>query len=72
MSRNATGVDTPQELDTLGNLWTIEDLSSFLQIPAGTIYQWRHRGEGPPALRLGNHLRWQAATVLAWVQSQRG
>lgn len=72
MSRSAAGVDTPQELDTLGSLWTIEDLSSFLQIPVGTIYQWRHRGEGPPALRLGNHLRWQAATVHAWVQSQRG
>ncbi|MGH2704007.1 MAG: hypothetical protein ACRDJ4_02605 [Actinomycetota bacterium] len=21
----------------------------MLQVPVGTIYQWRHRGEGPPA-----------------------
>ncbi len=72
MSRKGAGVDTPQELGTLGNLWTIEDLSNLLRFPMGTIYPWRHRGEGPPAVRLGSYLRRQAATVHAWVQSQRG
>jgi excisionase family DNA binding protein len=52
-------------------LWTVQDLSRYLQIPVGTIYQWRHRGEGPPALRLGNHLRWEPSVVHRWASSQR-
>ncbi|MEO3936371.1 helix-turn-helix domain-containing protein [Dermatophilaceae bacterium Soc4.6] len=53
------------------HLWSVQDLSRYLQIPVGTIYQWRHRGEGPPALRLGNHLRWEPDAVYRWVTSRR-
>jgi hypothetical protein len=25
-------------------LWTIHDVSAYLAVPVGTLYQWRHRG----------------------------
>ncbi|HET8766744.1 MAG TPA: helix-turn-helix domain-containing protein [Pedococcus sp.] len=51
-------------------LWTIHDVAAYLGIPAGTLYQWRHRGMGPPGVRLGKHLRYQPAAVRAWVAEQ--
>lgn len=51
-------------------LWTIHDVSVYLGVPTGTLYQWRHRGMGPPAVRLGKHLRYQPATVRTWVTEQ--
>jgi predicted DNA-binding transcriptional regulator AlpA len=51
-------------------LWTIHDLSAFLGVPVGTLYQWRHREMGPPAVRLGKHLRYQPSAVRAWVAEQ--
>ena len=47
-------------------LWTIWDVSAYLAVPVGTLYQWRHRGEGPPAIRLGRHLRYDAGSVHRW------
>lgn len=48
-------------------LWTIDDVSAFLCVSVATIYQWRHRGEGPPCIRLGKHLRFDPAAVRSWV-----
>ena len=28
----------------LRDLWTISEVSEFLNVPVGTLYQWRHRG----------------------------
>ena len=47
-------------------LWTIKDVSAYLAVPVGTLYQWRHRGEGPPAIRLGRHLRYDPDSVHRW------
>jgi len=58
---------TPQDAP----LWTVHELSKYLKIPVGTIYQWRHRGEGPPALRLGNHLRFDPGAVQRWAHQQQ-
>lgn len=55
---------------TCDRLWTIHDVSGFLGVPVGTLYQWRHRGLGPPVLRLGKHLRYDPARVRAWVAEQ--
>ena len=50
-------------------LWTVEDVSEFLGIPVNTLYQWRHRGYGPSARRVGRYIRYKAADVVAWVES---
>ncbi len=51
-------------------LWTIRDVSAYLTVPVGTLYQWRHRGEGPPAIRLGRHLRYDPDSVHRWALAQ--
>ena len=51
----------------LQELWTIHQVSEFLTVPVGTLYQWRHRGYGPPAWRVGRSLRYDAAAVRRWL-----
>jgi excisionase family DNA binding protein len=51
-------------------LWTIEQAAEYLGIPVGTLYQWRHRRTGPPAMKIGRHLRYDPAEVYAWAKGQ--
>lgn len=51
-------------------LWTVKDVSAYLCVPVGTLYQWRVRHEGPPALRIGKHLRWIPEQVREWARAQ--
>ena len=55
-------------LDTDERLWTVEQLARFLALPVATIYAWRYRGEGPPALRIGRHVRFRPEDIEAWLQ----
>lgn len=48
-------------------LLTPEQLSEFLGIPVGTIYQWRYTGTGPVALKVGRHLRYRPEDVETWL-----
>ncbi|GAB3909111.1 helix-turn-helix transcriptional regulator [Kibdelosporangium lantanae] len=47
-------------------LWGIEELSTFLDIPVNTIRAWRKTNYGPPARKVGKHLRWDPETVREW------
>ena len=58
------------QLPTCERLWTLKDVSDFLGVPVGTLYQWRVRGEGPPALRMGKHLRFDPNAVWLWALDQ--
>ena len=51
---------------TPARLWTPNDVAEFLSVPVATLYQWRCRGIGPPARRVGRHLRYQPEAVRAW------
>ncbi|MEU1604011.1 MULTISPECIES: helix-turn-helix transcriptional regulator [Micromonospora] len=51
-------------------LWSVTDVSAFLGIPVGTLYQWRHRRIGPRASRVGRHLRYDPADVRAWLNQK--
>lgn len=51
-------------------LLTIDDLALWLGKPRGTLYQWRTRGRGPRAIKVGNDLRYQRSEVEAWLASQ--
>jgi excisionase family DNA binding protein len=57
-------------MSDLDALWTVQDVSEFLRVPVGTIYQWRVRSEGPPAMRIGRHLRFDPEAVRAWSRAQ--
>ena len=49
----------------------LEWLSGYIGIPERTIYNWRQRGEGPPACRIGKHLRYRRSDVEAWLAERR-
>ena len=51
-------------------LWTIEETSTYLGIPVGTLYQWRTRGRGPRSYRVGRWARYDPAEVRQWLDSQ--
>ncbi|MFF5483063.1 helix-turn-helix transcriptional regulator [Streptomyces sp. NPDC012935] len=51
---------------------TPEDLVEMFELPSvETVYQWRRKRTGPRGFRVGRHLRFDPADVLAWVNSQR-
>jgi len=51
-------------------LWTVATLSQYLSIPVPTLYKWRQQEVGPPAVRLGKHLRYRPQAVQDWLRSQ--
>lgn len=52
----------------LEKLLSPDELVELLGIPKRTIYNWRLRGEGPPAVRVGRHLRYRPSDVEAWLR----
>ena len=50
-------------------LCSIQDVSRYLKIPVKTLHQWRCRGCGPKARRLGKHLRYDPQEVRDWFES---
>jgi len=61
-----------REVTAAERLWTIEDVSAYLGIPVGTLYQWRSKEYGPPGRRMGKYVRYRPADVRAWVDSLNG
>lgn len=51
-------------------LLTPKELSEELKLALSTIYGWRTRGGGPPAVRVGGRLRYQRGDVDRWLAAQ--
>ena len=51
--------------------WLSEYLGAEEPISHRTIYNWRLRGEGPPAYRIGKYLRYRRSDVDAWLEGKR-
>jgi predicted DNA-binding transcriptional regulator AlpA len=65
MNQKGNGTLTSQE-----PLWSAHDLARFLNISIDAVYQRRHRGTIPPAVRTGLiQLRWRPADVAAWLEA---
>lgn len=47
-----------------------EQLAAELDIPIKTLYQWRYRGTGPRAHRIGKHVRYRRRDIEAWLATQ--
>ena len=58
MSMVSTGYDP---------LLTIEEVSDWLGIPRGTLYQWRTRKQGPRAIKVGGALRYRRSEVESYL-----
>ena len=49
----------------------IDAVAAHLGVSVKSIYAWRLRGEGPPAYRVGKHLRYKLSEVDQWLSEQR-
>ena len=45
-------------------------LKKMHPVPTATIYQWRHHRVGPPAFKVGRHLRYDPDAVRSWLTCQ--
>lgn len=54
----------------LERLLSLEEVAGFLGIPVRTLYTWRYKGEGPPALKVGRHLRYDPVALRRWLVEQ--
>jgi excisionase family DNA binding protein len=61
---------TAVRVATADRLWTVDDVSTFLGVTVATLYQWRHHRTGPPAYKVGRHLRYDPAEVRSWLSKQ--
>jgi len=50
--------------------WTVDDVAAYLVVPVETLRTWRKRRYGPPAAKVGKHLRYDPAKVRAWFRDQ--
>ena len=57
--------------DPVKEWFTVNELAEWLQVPPGTVYQWRYRGTGPVGHRIGRHLRFRREDVEAWLEQRR-
>jgi excisionase family DNA binding protein len=65
-SRRLKGT-TMGQTSNITPLWTVQDVSDYLRVPVQTLYSWRAQGYGPPARRMGKHLRYRPDDVTAWL-----
>ncbi len=52
-------------------LLTTVEVADYLQIPVATIHRWRYVGTGPPAIRIGRHLRFDSDDLADWISQQK-
>ena len=51
-------------------LATLAEVAAFLRVPPATLYRWRYMGGGPPAYRVGKHLRFRWRDVERWLSER--
>ena len=55
------------DLQHLEPLLSASEVAAYLGVPIKTLYRWRYRREGPPALRVGRHIRYRRTDLEDWV-----
>ena len=70
MPNNGTEL-TPDVAAHRSRLLRPDEVAAFLGIPLATIYRWRSRGDGPPGIRVGRHVRYRLEDVDRWLDEQR-
>lgn len=56
------------------NLLTPRQAAEYLGVHLGTLANWRYKGEGPPAVRIGRgrgHWRYRPEDLEAWLTSRQ-
>ncbi|GAA0946681.1 hypothetical protein GCM10009554_42830 [Kribbella koreensis] len=53
-------------------IWDADQVAAYLKVPKATLYGWRTKKSGPPARRVGRHLRYKADEVIEWFDKLDG
>jgi excisionase family DNA binding protein len=51
-------------------LLTLNQVAEYLGVPLATLYQWRHRGEGPRGIKVGGHVRVRESELERYLDAQ--
>ena len=71
LPQRATAIsEPPATSNEAPHLWDIDEVSHYLAVSKNTIYGWRKTNYGPPAIRIGKHLRWLPERVIVWAAEQ--
>lgn len=60
---------TRRSTHTLDALLSVDEVAEYLQIPRGTLANWRYQGIGPTYIRVGRHVRYRANDVDDWLDA---
>jgi len=52
------------------NLLSPAELADYLNVPIATVYRWRSRGDGPPGIRVGRHVRYRREAIERWLDER--
>lgn len=66
--RRTAATQPPSPPSEIENLWGIDEVGRYLGVSKDTIYGWRKTNYGPPAMKIGKHLRWRPERVLTWAE----
>jgi predicted DNA-binding transcriptional regulator AlpA len=47
-----------------------EQLAEREGVPVQTVYVWNKTGTAPPRIKMGRHVRYRLADVIAWEESR--
>ena len=61
----------PETVNDDERLWCIAEVAHYLGVSKDTIYGWRKSGYGPPASKVGKHVRWRPVDVTDWIDRLR-
>jgi predicted DNA-binding transcriptional regulator AlpA len=50
------------------NLLLTAEAAARLRMPVGTLRYWRHIGHGPPSVKIGRRVMYDADELDAWVE----
>ena len=70
-SRSSSKVESGNKRATRQPLMSVKELAELLQVSVKTIYDWRYRGLGPTAIRVGRHVRYEPDEIERWLVVQR-
>lgn len=49
---------------------TVEEFAEREGVPVPTVYGWNSQGVGPKYMKIGRHVRYRIADVIAWENSR--
>lgn len=71
MTSTPTSEPSRQRVERPGEqMLTLQEACAFLRVPEGTLRYWRHLGAGPHSFKIGRHVRYWRADLVAWLAEQ--